>query len=60
MDALNFVAWNVRDLINKELEICIELKQAGLNIIVVTETNKKLKGTKGNGDHLMTCSTIPH
>jgi hypothetical protein len=35
------------------------LKQAGLNIIVAMETNKKLKVTKGNVDHLMTYSRIP-
>jgi hypothetical protein len=46
-------------LINIEIKICAELKQAGLNIIVVTETNKKFKGAKGNGGHLMTCSRLP-
>ena len=47
-ETLNVAAWNVRSIGNKESELVQEIKIKGINVAVISETKKKLKGTKYN------------
>jgi endonuclease/exonuclease/phosphatase family metal-dependent hydrolase len=53
VDTLKLATWNVRGLATKEMELNNELKEQKINIAVITETKKKLKGTKDMGDYTM-------
>ena len=46
MSTLKVVAWNVRGLDMKQLELEWELNNKSINLAVISETKKKLKGTK--------------
>jgi hypothetical protein len=52
-ETLNVAAWNVGYIGNKELELVEEIKIKGINVAVISETKKKLKGTKMIGNYTM-------
>lgn len=58
-DKLNIVTWNVRGLGMKEMELQKILKEKHTHIAVITETKKKLKGTKELNDYTMIYSGVP-
>ncbi|XP_022204516.1 craniofacial development protein 2-like [Nilaparvata lugens] len=49
---MNFATWNVRGVNEKEVELMQELKQHKIHLAVITETKKKLKGTKDWGEFI--------
>lgn len=53
LDKLLVATWNVRGLNNKETEVIEEMKRKKANILILTETKKKLRGTKEIDDHLL-------
>jgi hypothetical protein len=57
-ETLNIAAWNVRSVGNKESELVEEIKTKGINITVISETKKKLKGTKMICNYSMLCTTF--
>ena len=57
-ETLNVAAWNVRSIGNKESEFAEEIKIRGINVAVISETKKKLKGTKMIGNYTMLYSGI--
>jgi len=57
-ETLNVAAWNVRSIGNKESELVEEIKIKGINVAVISETKKKLKGTKMIGNYTMLYSGI--
>ena len=57
-EALNIAAWNVRSIGNKESELVEEIKTKCINIAVVSETKKKLKGSKMIGNYTMLYSGV--
>lgn len=52
-DTLKIGTWNVRSLMNKEEELVQELKKKNINLAIITETKKKLQGTKEVGEYIM-------
>jgi len=52
-ETLNVAAWNVRSVGNKESELVEEIKIKGINVAVISETKKKLKGIKIIGNYTM-------
>lgn len=46
MDQLNLATWNIRGLDQKETEFIKQIKEININMIVLTETKNKLRGTK--------------
>ena len=50
--------WNVRGLSTKESELVRLLKESSVNITVVTETRKKLRGTKDIDGFVMIYSCV--
>ena len=59
MEKLKLATWNVRGLMNKEEELQNELKKMNIDIGIITETKKKLKGTKEYKDYLLLYSGVP-
>jgi hypothetical protein len=59
-ETLNIAAWNVRSIRNKESELVEEMKTKRANLAVISETKKKLKGTKMIGNYTMLYSGISH
>ena len=57
-ETLNVAAWNVRCIGNNESELVEEIKIKGRNVAVITETKKKLKGTKMIGNYSMLYSGV--
>ena len=53
MNQVLLATWNVRGLNNKETEILNEMKRKKANIMVLTETKKKIKGTQDIDDYLL-------
>lgn len=58
MDRLRLATWNVRGLGNKEAELNDVLRKQKVNIAIITETKKKLKGTKDMNDYTMIYSGV--
>jgi hypothetical protein len=54
---LNVAAWNIRSIGNKESELVEEIKFKVINVAVISETKKKLKGTKMTG-YLHRCTKM--
>ena len=50
--------WNVRSLTHKEQELCEELENNQIQIAVITETKKKLKGTNELKNYIMLYSGV--
>ena len=46
MNHLKIVTWNVISIGKRESELVEEIKPKAINIVVISETKKKLKGTK--------------
>ncbi|XP_039280839.1 uncharacterized protein LOC111056792 [Nilaparvata lugens] len=57
-ETLIFATWNVRGVNKKEGELMKELKHRKVNVAVITETKKKLKGTKDWGDYVEVWSGV--
>jgi len=57
-ETLNVAAWNVRSIGNKESELVEEIKIKGINVTVISETKKKLKGTKIIGNYTILYSGV--
>jgi exonuclease III len=57
-ETLNVAAWNVRCIGNNESELVEEIKIKGIYIAVISETKKKLKGTKMIGNYSMPQSGV--
>jgi hypothetical protein len=57
-ETLNIAAWCVRSIGIKESELVEEIKTKGINVAVIFETRKKLKGTKIIGNYLMLDSGV--
>jgi len=51
--------WNVRGLYGKEKLLQEELKKADVDIAVIPETKKKLKGSQGLNDYILMYSGVP-
>ena len=51
--------WNVRGLYGKENLLQDELKKANVDIAVIPETKKKLKGSQEWGDYILLYSGVP-
>jgi exonuclease III len=51
--------WNVRGLYGKEKLLLDELKKADINIAVIPETKKKLKGSQDLEDYILSYSGVP-
>ena len=51
--------WNVRGLYGKEKLLQEELKKATVNIAVIPETKKKLKGSQESDDYILLYSGVP-
>jgi hypothetical protein len=58
MEELKIATWNVRRMSDKETGLINELDKKQINIIMVTGTEKKLKGTQGTGDHTVIYSGV--
>jgi hypothetical protein len=58
-EKLNVINWNVRGLNNKENELEEELKKINADVAFISETNKKLKGTKDLHHHILLYSCMP-
>ena len=56
---INLATWNIRGLSHKEIELQNEFKKANIGIAVITETKKKLKGTKDLSEYLLQYSGVP-
>lgn len=54
-DNLKIATWNVRGIMNKELELTRIFEEKQINVAVVTETKKKDKGSKYVGNYAMWC-----
>ena len=59
MDMRNFATWNVRSLALKEFELLNRLRERSINMAVITEIKKKLKGTRDIDDFVMIYSEVP-
>ncbi len=57
-DTLRVATWNVRGISNKEDLLTRILEEQKVNIAVVTETKKKLKGSKYVGNYAMFYSGV--
>ena len=57
-ETVNVTAWNVRSIGNRVSELVEEMKIEGINVAVISETEKKLKGTKMIGNHAMLYSGV--
>jgi hypothetical protein len=57
-ETINIAAWNVRSTGNKESELVEEIKTKGINVAVISETKKKLKGTKMISNYSMLYSGV--
>lgn len=51
--------WNVRGLGTKEIDLNKILKDKKTDVVVIIETKKKLKATKGFKDYTMVYSGVP-
>ena len=58
MDMRNFATWNVRSLALKEFELLNRLRERSINMAVITEIKKKLKGTRDIDDFVMIYSGV--
>lgn len=58
-DRIKVGTWNVRGLNTKEEELIRELNNQNIDIVVLTETKKKLKGTKDIGNYILIYSGVP-
>jgi hypothetical protein len=58
-ERIKVAIWDVRGIGNKEMELDIDLKQRGINLAVINETKKKLKGTKETENYIMNYSGVP-
>lgn len=58
-EQLRIASWNVRGLVNKEREVEIELKRQNIDIAILPETKKKLKGSKDLEDYILLYSGVP-
>ena len=58
MDILKIGTWNVQGLNTKEMEFLRHFKTKKINIAVITETKKELKGTKDIKDYTMIYSGV--
>ena len=56
---MKIVVWNVRGLYGKEKLLHEELKKANVDIAVVPETKKKLKGSQELDDYTSLYSGVP-
>lgn len=57
-EELRIGTWNVRGIAAKESELIKELEEMKVNISVITETKKKMKGTDQIGKHIMIYSGV--
>ena len=57
-ETLNVAASNVRSTGNKECELVEETKIKGIGVAVISETKRKLKGTKMIGKYSMLYSGV--
>jgi len=57
-ETLNVAAWNVISIGNKESELVEEIKIKGINVVIISETKKKLKGTKMIDNYTMLYSGV--
>ena len=57
-ETLNVAACFVRSIGKKEFELVEEIKIKGINVAVISETKKKLKGTKMIGNYTMLYSGV--
>jgi len=51
--------WNIRGLYGKEKLLQEELKKANVDIVVIPETKKKIKGSQGLDDYILLCNGVP-
>jgi hypothetical protein len=58
MVILKMATCKVRDLGNEESELVTQLKEKDINIAVMTETKKKLRGTRDVRNYVMIYSYI--
>lgn len=58
-EELKLGVWNVRGICHKEEELQKELKQADIDIAIIPETKKKLKGSVELEDYIMLYSGVP-
>lgn len=58
LDYLKVATWNVRGIANKESELTKILEDKHINVAVLTETKKKLKGSKYIGNYAMFYSGV--
>jgi hypothetical protein len=57
-ETLNVASWNVGSIGNKESVLVEEIKIKGINVAMISETKKKLKGTKMIGNYTMLYSGV--
>ena len=58
MDILKIATWNVRVLIANEIELLGLLRTNKINISVITETKKILKGAKDTENYIIIYSRV--
>lgn len=58
VENLRTATWNVRGLTHKEEELQNELKRANVDICLLTETKKKMKGTTELKDYILLYSGV--
>jgi len=56
---MKIVVWNVRGLYGKEKLLQKEFKKANVDIAVIPETEKKLKGSQDLDDYILLYSDVP-
>lgn len=49
-DIMKIATWNIRDLGQKETELTHAVEQQRVNTAIISETKKKLKGTREQAD----------
>ena len=57
-EVLTIATWNIQGLNNKEPELIKTLEERKINIAIISETKKKLKGTKEIDDWIMIYSGV--
>lgn len=58
-EELNIASWNVRGICNKEAELEKELMRGNVDIALISETKKKLQGSKELDNYILFYSGVP-
>lgn len=58
MEHLTIAAWNIRGITPKMSEIILEIKKRKIDVLIVTETKKKTKGSDIIDDYLFIYSGV--